>query len=150
METPPQFSIKPCTEVNPELGARVSSVMQFVAPAQIFLVLWLMAATAPAATALMNGSLVALIDVRSKDLQILPPTDDSSDESVEGDTFSIIDAARSVDVTALIFLALTEGNRTLPFFRNESSVFFKDGERPIALSHSLLHTAVQRHRPKVA
>jgi hypothetical protein len=124
--------------------------MQFVAPAQIFLVLWLLAATAPAATALMNGSLVALTDVRSKDLQILPLENDSPDGSIEDETFTIIDAGGSTDVTALIYLALTKGDCPVDFVSVESSIEYSTGKEPIALSHALLHTAVQRHRPRGA
>jgi hypothetical protein len=125
-------------------------MMQFVAPAQIFLVLWLLAATAPAATALVNGSLVALIDARSKDLQILSPVEDSSDKATDPDAFAFFDASHASDVTALIFLALSEGNRSLPFPAVEESVSNFFGEQPVALSSSLLHTGVQRHRPRVA
>lgn len=124
--------------------------MQFVAPAQIFLVLWLLAATTPAATALMNGSLVALVDVRSKDLQLLTPADDSADEATEGEAFTFIDAARSPDVGTFIFLALPEGDCPLLAAAGEDLISQDQGEQPIALSHSLMHTAVQRHRPKVA
>jgi hypothetical protein len=124
--------------------------MQFVAPAQIFLVLWLLAATAPTATALMNGSLVALIDARSKDLQILPPADDSQDEATEGEAFTLINATHSPDVATFIFLALAEGDHPTPLAAGEESLSYGSGEQPIALSHSLLHTALQRHRPKVA
>jgi hypothetical protein len=124
--------------------------MQFVAPAQIFLVLWLLAATAPAATALMNGSLVALIDARSKDLQVLPPEGGTSNEAAEGDAFTFIDATHATDVATLIFLALSEGDGAIPFVAREDTISFGSGEQPIALSFSLLHTAVQRHRPKLA
>lgn len=123
--------------------------MQFVAPAQIFLVLWLLAATAPTATALMNGSLVALTDVRSKDLQLLPATDDSSDEAAGDDVFTFIDATRAADAATLIFLALSEGEGHVPFVPSEGTISYVRGEAPIALSHSLLHTSVQRHRPRV-
>jgi hypothetical protein len=125
--------------------------MQFVAPAQIFLVLWLLAATAPTATALMNGSLVALTDVRSKDLQLLPATDDDSDEAAEGDVFAFIDATRATDAAAFIFLALSESKRSLPLVPVQGCITSYAPEKPpIAVSHSLLHTSLQRHRPKGA
>jgi hypothetical protein len=124
--------------------------MQFVAPAQFFLVLWLLAATAPAATALVNGSLVALIDARSKDLQILLPEERTLDEVAQGDAFTFIDATHSTDVTTLICLALSQGDAAIPFVARENTVSYVSGEQPIALSFSLMHTAVQRHRPKLA
>jgi hypothetical protein len=124
--------------------------MQFVAPAQIFLVLWLLAATAPAATALVNGSLVGIIDARTKDLQLLPSTGDQSGDATADDTFTFLDASRGGDVTTLICLALSEGEHSLPFSTVEWTVSFSSGEQPIALSFSLLHTAVQRHRPRIA
>jgi hypothetical protein len=124
--------------------------MQFVAPAQFFLVLWLMAATAPAATALMNGSLIAITDVRSKDLLLLPASDDQRDDATEGDAFTFIDATHGTDVTTLICLALSEGERSTPFSVAEGHISFGSGEKPVALSLSLLHTTVQRHRPRIA
>jgi len=124
--------------------------MQFVAPAQIFLVLWLMAATAPTATALMNGSLAAIIDARSKDLQLLSPSDDHADDATEDDSFTFIDATHGADVTTLICLAISEGDRSLPVPVAEGTISFGSGEQPIALPLSLLHTTVQRHRPRLA
>jgi hypothetical protein len=124
--------------------------MQFVAPAQFFLVLWLLAATAPAATALVNGSLVALIDARSKDLQFLPPGESTLDEAAQGDAFTFIDATHATDVTTLIYLALSQGDGAIPFVAREDTVSYGSGEQAFALSFSLLHTAVQRHRPKLA
>jgi hypothetical protein len=125
-------------------------MMQFVAPAQIFLVLWLLAATAPAATALVNGSLTGLIDARSKDLQLLPATGDRGDEAAQGgDSLAFIDA-RGADVAPLLFLALSERDWPQPFIAVHETNFCAPGEQPIALSTSVLHTAVQRHRPRVA
>ena len=126
------------------------SVMQFVAPAQIFLVLWLLAATAPTATALMNGSLVAVIDARSKDLQLLPSTDGRSDEAEEGDGFTLIDATLSADAAGLIFIALADDGCSLSLHAGENTIFWITEEARVALSHSLLHTSVQRHRPRLA
>jgi hypothetical protein len=125
--------------------------MQFVAPAQIFLVLWLLAATAPAATALVNGSLTGLIDTRAKDLQLLPATDDRADEATQGgDSLAFIDATRGADIAPLLFLALSEGVWQRPFIAVHETSFCASGEQPIALSTSLLHTTVQRHRPRIA
>jgi hypothetical protein len=125
--------------------------MQFVAPAQIFLVLWLLAATAPAATALVNGSLTGLIDARSKDLQLLPAMGDRADEAAQrADSLTFIDATRGADVAPLLFLALSERDWPQPFIAVHETNLCASGEQPIALSASVLHTAVQRHRPRSA
>jgi hypothetical protein len=124
--------------------------MQFVAPAQIFLVLWLLAATAPAATALVNGSLIALSDAQSTDFPPLFHKGDDQDATAADERFTFLDAACGSDVASLIFFALANGDRPHVPGTSEDATFHFPGEQPIALSTSVLQTAVQRHRPKVA
>ena len=124
--------------------------MQFVAPAQIFLVLWLLAATAPAATALVNGSWSALIDAQSKDLHLPPPVREDADDATDSDGFALIEGSRAANLTTLLFLALSEGDCPPPALIAEDIISHGSEAQRIALPHSLLHTAVQRHRPRGA
>jgi hypothetical protein len=105
--------------------------MSALSPAQLVLVLWLLTAAAPAATALVNGSLGAWLPV-GVECQAKPESRATSVEKKAREEMG--DVVRS---TAGTFRAVV------------ASFVVENGVQP-ALAVSLLHTELQRHRPKVA
>ena len=127
--------------------------MQFVAPAQILLVLWLLAATAPAATVLINGSLSALIESQADDGQTQQRR--TLNERSQATREEKVSEADADDVASILppvsssiawycdrlFVASrpTEAHESPPTDVHRRTVSF-----------ALLHTDLQRHRPKAA
>jgi hypothetical protein len=123
-------------------------MIQFVAPAQLFLVLWLFATTAPAATALVNGSLAALIDAQPIDLQV-PNSAKDSGQSIGSSRRIAVDLNAKSDVARVILFALAQ-DEIIPVSPDRIGTTSFSQETPLALSPSVLHTEVQRHRPRLA
>lgn len=124
--------------------------MQFVVPAQLVLVLWLLATTAPAATALVNGSLIGFIEiqpdgvakpVRAIAVQRNTPSQEASKEADADDVPSIVPAfspAEHWTPSRFSLEAMSCGGIS------DQCAFAADP--PISLP--VLNTALQRHRPK--
>jgi hypothetical protein len=114
--------------------------MQFLSPAQLVLVLWLLAAAAPAATVLMNGSMLPLTFYGTEETAQPAPTAGKSEASP-------VKSAQRVAVLAEVW------TRSVGTDLQAESVSGKlpQGQiaHPASVS-SVLHTGVQRHRPKAA
>ncbi|HET6410303.1 MAG TPA: hypothetical protein VFG14_20600 [Chthoniobacteraceae bacterium] len=123
--------------------------MQFVATAQIIFVLWLLAATAPAATALVNGSLTVLIDARTKDLQLSPASGESPGEALDGEDSGAIDFAGPANLSTLFFFNVSGEEHLFSVIVSEGFEIQVTEAPPFARSLSLLHTGLQRHRPRL-
>jgi|GEM_PF-4835405 len=109
--------------------------MQFLSPVSLVFVLWLFATAVPAATVLLNGSVMPLSLARI-DEGLCRPITVSEERSVEAQ-----EQKRTAKQTA--------ANR--PIFGERLSAGLLVGEENIrAITPSLLHTALQRHRPKLA
>ncbi len=107
--------------------------MQFLSPAQLILVLWLIAAAAPVATVLINGALVPLAG--AQDCQMTRAGEDAS-----GFAASEMAAAWAVDGASKM---VVRPARALIFAK-------ADGCPARIPAISVLQTALQRHRPKPA
>ena len=118
--------------LNGSRGELSHYLMQFLSPIPLVFVLWLFATAVPAATVLLNGSMVPLSMVRADEEYCRPAAapDDRSD-AVQGRT-----VIRTVGC--------------LPIFAEREPAGLPVVGEIRAVTPSLLHTALQRHRPKVA
>ncbi len=100
--------------------------MQFISPAQIVFVLWLLTAAAPAATVLINGALLPVNSVTEQRFEVV--------------VAKVQQPARS-----------EAGKQPIvPLPRLEDSDLWTVGSWSEPITSSILHTDVQRHRPRVA
>jgi len=101
--------------------------MQFLSPAHLVFVLWLLAAAAPVATVLINGSMVPLVGTNVRAEEVASFVESKVQESRVQSRPRASIAHGGEDVGPLGF-----GLWTSP------------------VSSSVLHTELQRHRPRVA
>ena len=108
--------------------------MQFLSPTQLILVLWLLATVAPAATVLLNGSMVPLPALA---LETSLSHFTGMDRTVKRSTAPVQVAARQ--------------RRVAPFSKAKVAVQLSTGTVEVAPAPavSVVETAVQRRRPKV-
>jgi hypothetical protein len=102
--------------------------MQFVSPAQIVFVLWLLTAAAPAATVLING--------------VMLPVSSATEQRLEVIVSKVQQPSRS---------QVRKQQPSVPLSRGaEDSALWTVGSWSEPITSSILHTAVQRHRPRIA
>jgi hypothetical protein len=105
--------------------------MPILSTAQLMLVLWLLVAAAPMATVLLNGSVAVFAAESASARSVRTETAEREDTPViaEADTPARAERVALEDARPVGFLARTA--EAMP-------------------AASVLHTAVQRHRPRVA
>lgn len=119
---------------------------QLLTPAQILLVLWLLAAAAPAATVLMNGSLLPIASACTSE----PRTAKEEEERLEEE----LSNEQAID-GAVLWLGANWlcGEYGSPRSNDNEAIWARvdvaEGPRPLP-GTSVLSSAVQRHRPKLA
>lgn len=99
--------------------------MQLLSPAHLVFVLWLLAAAAPVATVLINGAMVPLTGT-----------------NVRIETTAVVEAKTEE--------AKVQNRPRVSIARHEDTFGAWTAEVPApGISSSLLHTELQRHRPRV-
>lgn len=124
--------------------------MQFILPAQIFVVLWLFAATAPAATALMNGSMAVFFDGRTGDTTVrvarVPDRAQAEARTDESDPGAPVSFSGYDLHATFTFEGATVLKRDATISQQEAA----EEQAQHSLALPIIHTELQRHRPKGA
>jgi hypothetical protein len=103
--------------------------MPFLSTTQLIIILWLLAAAAPAATVLISGSM-------------MPWSAPAAASETRTATTRAVTSAKH---------AIIQEKAVVPgadIFCETSTAALGSEQRPLGISLGLLHTAVQRHRPK--
>lgn len=108
--------------------------MQFLSPVSLVFVLWLFATAVPAATVLLNGSVMPLSIARIDEGPCRPAT------VIEERTEEAQEQKRTAKKVAV--------HRPILLERAPAGLLAVEGNTR-AITPSLLHTALQRHRPKL-